>query len=392
MSSEPIVLTREALYQQVWAEPIIHVAKRLGLSDRGLAKVCARHQIPVPPRGWWAKKQHGQTMRQAPLPAVDGPALATLTLHGVAVQAADRDATELEREQTPEWRISVPEELPISHPLVVRASVALRQAARGASHNSQHVSWRHRYQVGLVRPGPGHLDMAISKPLIPRALRIMQALLTAFDQRGYTVSVNAQNETVVSVLDEPFQMAILERQKQVRVKRTYGMSTELEPSGFLRLRVGSTWSNAGTNDRPNHLVENALNRFIAGLVRRALDAKRERAIRQAREASWDLHDQERRRREQVRHTERLRGRHLRTLAAQWVRQERLRHFLAAVDQRLQDGQLDPLTHEAATQQLVWAGQQLQHTDPVSAFVGQPWPVAPLPGAAWMPAGWESGGR
>ena len=54
MSKDPVVVTREELYQQVWSEPIVHVAGRLGLSGRGVAKLCARHTIPVPPRGWWA--------------------------------------------------------------------------------------------------------------------------------------------------------------------------------------------------------------------------------------------------------------------------------------------------------------------------------------------------
>lgn len=47
---------------------MVHIAKRLGLSDRGLAKLYARYDIPVPPRGWWAKKQHGRAVRRIALP------------------------------------------------------------------------------------------------------------------------------------------------------------------------------------------------------------------------------------------------------------------------------------------------------------------------------------
>lgn len=68
MSRTPITLTREELYKQVWTEPMVHIAKRLGLSDRGLAKLYARYDIPVPPRGWWAKKQHGRAVRRIALP------------------------------------------------------------------------------------------------------------------------------------------------------------------------------------------------------------------------------------------------------------------------------------------------------------------------------------
>jgi hypothetical protein len=52
MANKSILITREALYEQVWAEPISKIAARFNLSDRGLAKLCARYDIPVPPRGW----------------------------------------------------------------------------------------------------------------------------------------------------------------------------------------------------------------------------------------------------------------------------------------------------------------------------------------------------
>jgi len=49
--TETILLTRSELYEQVWATPMSTLAKRHGLSDRGLAKLCERHQIPVPAQG-----------------------------------------------------------------------------------------------------------------------------------------------------------------------------------------------------------------------------------------------------------------------------------------------------------------------------------------------------
>lgn len=57
---DEIALTREQLYEQVWTEPMTKVAARLGLSDVGLAKICHQAEIPVPPRGYWAKKRNGK--------------------------------------------------------------------------------------------------------------------------------------------------------------------------------------------------------------------------------------------------------------------------------------------------------------------------------------------
>lgn len=53
-----VELTRQQLYEMVWAEPVTKVAAKVGLSDRGLGNLCARYDIPVPGRGYWARKEH----------------------------------------------------------------------------------------------------------------------------------------------------------------------------------------------------------------------------------------------------------------------------------------------------------------------------------------------
>ena len=63
----PIDISRRDLYERVWAEPIQKLSKEYGLSDVGLAKVCHRHNIPVPPRGYWAKKQAGKRVSRPSL-------------------------------------------------------------------------------------------------------------------------------------------------------------------------------------------------------------------------------------------------------------------------------------------------------------------------------------
>jgi hypothetical protein len=61
-------LTREELYSLVWAKPMTEIGQDFQISDRAMAKVCARRQVPVPPRGYWAKKNAGLTVSKPPLP------------------------------------------------------------------------------------------------------------------------------------------------------------------------------------------------------------------------------------------------------------------------------------------------------------------------------------
>jgi integrase len=60
---------RDALYELVWTAPVMEIAKRLGVSDVALAKLCRRANIPIPGRGYWARVESGQQLNRTPLPS-----------------------------------------------------------------------------------------------------------------------------------------------------------------------------------------------------------------------------------------------------------------------------------------------------------------------------------
>jgi hypothetical protein len=51
----PDYITREDLYVAVWSQSVLTLAKGMGISDVGLAKICKALNVPRPPRGYWAK-------------------------------------------------------------------------------------------------------------------------------------------------------------------------------------------------------------------------------------------------------------------------------------------------------------------------------------------------
>ena len=57
---------REKLYEQVWSQPMRTVAQAYAVSDVWLAKVCRRLKMPVPGRGYWAKKAAGMKVGRRP--------------------------------------------------------------------------------------------------------------------------------------------------------------------------------------------------------------------------------------------------------------------------------------------------------------------------------------
>jgi hypothetical protein len=78
----PIEISREDLYERVWSEPIQKLSKEYGLSDVGLAKTCRRFNIPIPPRGYWAKKQAGHRVSKPSLPAATTAVEGTIRFAG----------------------------------------------------------------------------------------------------------------------------------------------------------------------------------------------------------------------------------------------------------------------------------------------------------------------
>src|ERR1700752_657075 len=111
-----ITLTRQELYDRVWAEPVDTLAKEFRLSNVGLGKACRRHNIPVPPRGYWARRAVGQKIRHPPLPpSKNGIEAIALLGSPRPDQPSGNDPREVHPliafEMQPENKITVPDDL-----------------------------------------------------------------------------------------------------------------------------------------------------------------------------------------------------------------------------------------------------------------------------------------
>ncbi|MBO6946384.1 MAG: hypothetical protein JJ855_00275 [Rhodospirillales bacterium] len=75
-------MTREELFNEIWSRPMTKVAHDLGISDVALGKICDRHRIPRPGRGYWAKVAAGGNPRKAHFRKIDDPTLNQVIFHG----------------------------------------------------------------------------------------------------------------------------------------------------------------------------------------------------------------------------------------------------------------------------------------------------------------------
>lgn len=364
-------LTRSQLYALVWSKATMHVAKELGLSGVGLAKLCRRHDIPVPERGYWARLQHGYKPKQMPLPAISGgrdPSIeiqATVQEHEVT----SRGTPEAQLEARPERRIHVDDTPAEVHKSLRRTATELRR-------RKPDVTGR------IDTRGEGFFSVHVAPQNVERTIRILQALCYGFDDRQYSI-VKKEGEgdqsLQVSVNDEPLSFWLEERVRKVRHEPTAAELAQAkreswfkihkyddEPTGALVLKIeglpvygsrGLCW--ADTKKVP---LEERLNEFMAGLIDSAAARKIWRAEQER--LRLEREDQQRKAAEKEARArlERARMRFFEEQASLWHRRERLRTFLVAVKERLASGEHSTQERAHAEEWIAWADAYLRSRD------------------------------
>lgn len=273
-----ITLTRAELYDKVWNTPMHKLSKEFGLSDVGLAKVCRRHQIPIPGRGYWARLQAGQTLRRTPLPTTADVRLAKIEISPSEPRPVARDA---ETEGLPIPKILVAEDRPLTHRFALRIDKFILRTQKD--------------QRGLLLPRRGRIvPIRVSPDALPRSLRILDVLFEALEQANYTVKWSSPYDKPlsVSVLDEELPFSISEvvacsehkpTKEEITRQKLEGWWTpprwDYKPTGRLKLAIDCSdylgvrraWS-----DGKKRRVEDCLGHFMVSLVLVSKALKRER--------------------------------------------------------------------------------------------------------------------
>jgi hypothetical protein len=205
-------ISREALYEQVWARPMIEVAASYGITGTGLKKACKRHQIPTPERGYWAKLAHGKTVRQKPLPKLTDESLARITITGrwaaqsegvrrAKAQARERLANAAPPEAHAKTKTPRTAEPPPEPPILAATRRAISKVRADA-------------QGFAAIQGAGIAQLRVAPASIDRALSILSQLLALAAHQGYgSRAVDAGLALVID--DEPVPLGIEEKPQKI---------------------------------------------------------------------------------------------------------------------------------------------------------------------------------
>lgn len=167
-------VTREQLYEEIWAEPITKVSKRYSVSDSFLVRILQRLNVPRPPMGYWAKLAVGKIVPKPPLP-----------------EPAPGDELEWFRDGMSKRE---PRAAP-KPPDPAQATRIRKKADRPARHSLIAEARRHFENVdetdgGYLKPTKKLMvDLISSKPSLDRALEIANELFLLLEDQGHHVMI-----------------------------------------------------------------------------------------------------------------------------------------------------------------------------------------------------------
>lgn len=200
----PALLSRTELHALVWAEPLRHLARRFGISDQCLAKLCDRFDIPRPRPGHWNKVAVGREIAMPVLPPAKAGMDETIeitpqsaggtAMEGTAALAAARQNGKAVR---------VAERLSDPHPIIAGWLANRREAiARG----------RLVYDIWPNRP----VRAAPFTPVERRRLMILDALFKALEAEKIAMAETDRHGPVARCGQDEIAFQLRPRLKEVR--------------------------------------------------------------------------------------------------------------------------------------------------------------------------------
>jgi hypothetical protein len=356
-----VQFTREELHAKVWAQPLLVIAREIGVSDVALGKACRKAKIPLPGRGYWAALKAGKKIKAVSLPAAgqDQPGSVQFTVLAdppprvppVPVQTLPK--------------VAIPDQLLKPHPLVAE----FRAAAKGSE----------EYNGVIGLNFEKYLRIRASKSQLPRALILMDTLIKEFERLGLTVRIGGKHvETELVLKDGTVSFRLDERTtrqepppkpvKKGRPELSYDWGPKYIMVGtgeftlsFNQYRLQGcrhTWK-----DKRGAPIESVLHEVLESVPAWEALLKAERLEAERQKANAEA--AEKRRIQAARTQEVLRRQRARLVGnlQAWERAQRLRQLVVAVEQS------QPDSPEAATW-LEWVREQIHLLDPtVSDLTG-----------------------
>lgn len=328
-------------------------------------KVCRKLSIPLPGRGYWARKAAGYRVSVKPLPNVKNiPTIQRFKLpdsnplEPKPPQPEPSDPEYLKVLEIGELRIAVDANAPL-HRLVSATAKALKAAYKDG---------KGQKTVGGYH---GVLSLRISEQALERANVIQNAVVLGLQSLGVPLKVDPGKKRVTtSIFGQDVGFEVVEKYRQIRIpqnerKNDSSNKFRYENDGILEVRVfNDRYGKCAIQDRKNNFLENQISSILAAFFSQARAAK----IAEEEERQRKIKEREREI-ERYRLSEKIREeeKKVETLdewVTNWSRARLYREFVSALEAswKLQDEGV-PKGSERANR-LNWMRRQADRLDPL----------------------------
>lgn len=341
---------RNALYDEVWSEPVITVAKRYNLSDNGLRKRCQKLRIPVPSSGYWAKVRAGQNPPRTPLPKVTGELRRYVHNYVIKYRSDLKELTDEEllsnkelylfTEQTKEYildrcsKIQIKSQLRNPHRLIEKHKEGIkdRKKIKNEPPKKQILGNGTYYIVSSGNQNTSILPIEVSKENLNRTYRIVDELIKAIeDFEGYVATYTRDGYdigyfTLLRQVD--FRFTIKEKNTKTKVLQKNKIVITIYPESKFYNNKHEALVYEDEKDNP---VENQLQKIMYQLIVLAEqiyagDIVKEREAKRAEQEGQRLRYLEKMRQGQLEEIKLLEQ-----ASSDWNRAEKIRAFVSAIE-------------------------------------------------------------
>ncbi len=192
-------LTRRAMYDLVWSQPVTKVAEGFGISDVALKKICDRHRVPTPARGYWAKKAAGKPARQVPFHGTVDPQHEHISIYGSQQNLAPevKEVLDQERQRRKALRKVT------SPPVVVELTPLVEKVHPSIATTAKELRKAKPDRNDVVEvSGPDCCGIEVGVASAERVIVILDALARALEARGLSIELPGSHMRVAVAPDE----------------------------------------------------------------------------------------------------------------------------------------------------------------------------------------------
>lgn len=222
------VYNREKLYEEVWANPVVNVAVQYGVSDVAIHKICKSLNVPVPPRGYWAKIRAGAKPKKTTLPKIKGDAeiVGARTFEGIKETNIDSQSLAFLSEEEREKVLLAAQQIEVSpeNAKMHKKIVAYRSVVKEWNKNNMRPEGTQKGSSNYYYSNrPPFLAGVISNETLPRVYRILDALFHEVENLGGTVN----DDLSLQIRNENVSFEVSEGQDKIEHKITRQEAKEL---------------------------------------------------------------------------------------------------------------------------------------------------------------------